>query len=81
MRSNILSTAVCQKKKMQGGDGAFNNNNNNNNNNSSSNNNNNNNSNSKIPGNINIHELQKITLLCITETHPFKNVDRENANK
>ena len=47
---------------MWGGDDSFNNNNNNNNN-SSSNNNNNNNNNSKIPGNIIIHELQKITLL------------------
>ena len=44
MRSNILSTAVRQKK-VWGGDGSFNNNNNNSNNNNNNNNSNNNNNN------------------------------------
>ena len=54
---------------MWGGDGSFNNNNNNNNSNNNNNDNNNNNYNGKIPGNINIPELQKIHVTLLSTAH------------
>ena len=71
MRSNILSTAVRQKK-VWGGDGSFNNNNNN-----SNNNNNNNNSNNNKRDNFIYKKLLKSYLQLIRlkkrKNYSFKN--------
>ena len=62
---------------MWGGDGSFNNNNNGSSssyNHNNNNNNNNNNNSSKIPGNINIHELQKIHETLLSTAHLLRRV-------